>query len=121
MLNTNILVIMKKFVSFIVLVVLGYVISFANNSVSEPKSPIVVEIKKLLESPKYDFGNQEKEAKATVLFTLNNKNEIVIIEVKSENVQVENFVKNRLNYHQLTNQSLSKGKIYKIPLKIINS
>ena len=112
---------MKKLFIFVTMIILGTSLSFANDRISEPKTQVTLEIKKLLESPKFDFEHQEKVAKATILFTLNNKNEIVIIEVKCKDVQVEAFVKNRLNYHRLTNQSLVKGKIYKMPLKIINS
>lgn len=112
---------MKKLSFFIVLVVLSFNVSFANNPITDPTSQVVLEIKKLLESPKFNFENQDQEAKAMVTFTLNNKNEIVIIDVESENIHIGFFVKERLNYHRLNNQSLLKGKVYKMPLKIVNN
>lgn len=114
---------MKKAVILLAMFVLGTGVSFAaNNLESEPttSSSLVQEIKSLLKSPKFDFADN-KETKAMVSFTINNKNEIVVISVDSKNELVEGFVKTRLNYKKLNNKSLLKGKIYKMPLKIKNS
>lgn len=114
---------MKKAIILFAMFVLGTSVSFAtSNPESETKSTSVSEeIKSLLQSPRFTFVDNAKETEAMVSFTLNDKNEIVVINVESKNSQVESFVKSRLNYQALKNKTLLKGKIYKMPLKIKNS
>jgi len=74
----------------------------------------------MLQSAKLNLG-EELEARATVFFTFNNNNEIVVVDITCANNNIKSFVKKRLNYHQLKNVSLQRGKIFKMPLKIVNS
>ncbi len=110
---------MKKISALIIMFALGTVLSFAHNVNSEPSSQLSLEIEKMLAKPSFTFS--KKEIKATVLLTLNNDSEIVIIEVKTDNRLVKSFVKSRLNYKKIKNNTIEKGKIYKMPLTILES
>lgn len=118
MLNTK--KIMKKVTILLAMAVLGMNLSFASNPESKPASQVSLEIKELLKAPKLNF-KENQEATALVMFTLNNNNEIVVVDVDSKVDQIESFVKARLNYKKLKTKTLLKGKIYKMPLTILNS
>lgn len=60
----------------------------------------------------------DSAAEAEVVFTLNNKSEIVIISVNSENEDIDRYVKGKLNYQKVTVKALNEGQIYKLPLTI---
>jgi len=62
--------------------------------------------------------NLVDKAEAEVVFTLNNKSEIVIISVNSKNKLLDSFVKLRLNYKKVDIKALNQGDIYKLPLII---
>lgn len=62
----------------------------------------------------------ETNLEAEVSFTLNSKSEIVVLSVKSDNQKMENFVKNKLNYKKVAVKAVNEGKIYRVPLKIVN-
>ena len=57
---------------------------------------------------------------AQILFTLNNRSEIVVLSVSSDNQRVEWLVKSKLNYKKIKLDALNVGKVYKMPLKIVN-
>jgi hypothetical protein len=110
---------MKKLSALIIVFTLGTMLSFANNTNTEPKSPLTLEIQKMLAKPSFTLNS--KDNKATVFLTMNNRREIVVIEVISDNIQVDSFVKGRLNYRKIENKNIERGKIYKLPLTIINN
>ncbi|MBJ2174061.1 hypothetical protein JBL43_07425 [Aureibaculum sp. A20] len=108
---------MKKLKVAIVMIFMGCLTAFPTNINNEPDINLTVQIKKMLESP--EFKSTKEELNATVLLMLNANDEIVIIEVKCAETQVESFVKSRLNYKRVKPNSLLKGKIFKMPLKIV--
>lgn len=57
-------------------------------------------------------------SKAQVSFMVNNQNELVIISVDSEVSEFSAFVKNKLNYKKVNVEGLTKGEIYRMPVKI---
>jgi len=58
------------------------------------------------------------KVEAEVVFTLNDKSEIVILSVNSENKKFDSFVKSRLNYKKVTVKVLNQGDIFRLPLII---
>ena len=63
----------------------------------------------------------KNDVEAEVVFTLNNKSEIVIVSVNCENGNLDGFIKSKLNYKKVKVTALNVGKIYRMPLKIIHA
>ena len=59
-----------------------------------------------------------KTLKANVSFMVNEKNQIVILSVDSDNKRIDAYVKSKLNYKKVHASEITKGKIYIMPLKI---
>ena len=79
---------------------------------------ISAQIKQLLkERSGFNLGT-ENEMEAVVRFTVNNESEIVVLSVNTADERLENFVKARLNYEKVADQSLEEGKIYAVPIRM---
>ncbi len=61
----------------------------------------------------------ENDVEAEVVFMLNNKSEIVIVSVNCENDNLDGYIKSKLNYKKVKITALDEGKIYRMPLKIV--
>ena len=57
-------------------------------------------------------------SKAEITITLNEKSEIVVISVKSDNLLLDSFVKSKLNYKKVRVKDLNPGELYKVPLVV---
>lgn len=60
----------------------------------------------------------KKSTTAEISFIVNNKKEIVVLSVDSKVSELNNYLKNKLNYKKITTKGVKKGEIYKIPLKV---
>ncbi len=109
---------MKKL--FLLLAITVSTTIFANNSrpADVVKSEIRTEIIKLLGNANF---NVESDLTADVEFMINNKGEVIVLTVDTKNSDVETYVKNKLNYRLITNKFIVKGKIYKMPLKLVKA
>jgi len=94
---------------------LGTLLTTAANPATTAKTPLSAEIAKLLEDP---YFIQDVELLTTVTFLINSEGEIVVLDVDTENQQVERFIKSRLNYSKINTQ-LQKGKEYKVPVHFV--
>ena len=109
---------MKKIKSILLAAMLVCVTSLT--AASKPSVDITIndqaskEIAELLKSPSFEITKNES---ASISLIVNDNNELVVLSVKTENQQVEKFVKSRLNYHKLET-NLEKGREYKVPLTI---
>ena len=74
------------------------------------------EIGQLLDNPTFDV---EEELTAYVTFTLNDKDEIVVLTVDSESNLVESFIKNRLNYKKVATKLNTGTRFYKVPVRLV--
>ena len=74
-------------------------------------------IVKLLGKHTYYFKGNTLEAQVSVL--LNNNNELVVIDVKTKDSNVDHFIKNKLNYKKVHILGIDKGVLFRIPLKMI--
>ncbi len=110
---------MKKFTLVLFAVILGTVSTFATN----PKKltleeKIRTEIKKLLVYPEFSVENSVISAK--VEFMLNQKGEIVVLLVESNNKKIDDFIKSRLNYKLIKHTAVEKrNRKFTIPVKIV--
>ncbi|GAA3574757.1 hypothetical protein [Snuella lapsa] len=59
----------------------------------------------------------KEDALAKVYFTINVKNEIVVLNVDSDLFALEEFIKSNLNYSKIKTKSVRQGKRYVIPVK----
>ncbi len=85
----------------------------------DSKTILRTEIISLLGNHSYDLSDKTLEAQVSVM--LNNKNELVVVSVNSNSETVTNYVKSKLNYKKLTVKGITKGTVYRIPLKMIQS
>ncbi len=75
------------------------------------------EIAKMLKSPAFEI---KEDISAFASLLVNEDGELVVLCVKTDNEQVEKFVKSRLNYHKIES-ALTPGKIYKLPLRLTSN
>lgn len=89
----------------------------AANNPADDKNAIQLaseEIAEMLKAPAFEVS--EKLTTQVSLF-VNNEHELVVLSVDTKNIEVENYVKARLNYQKLSSE-LVPGKEYKLPLTI---
>lgn len=86
----------------------------ANNHKPENSTKkISTQIHQMLEKNNFDISD---DLTADVRFTINDKNEMVVLSVSTVNETLEGFVKARLNYKKIENAQA--GKIYIVPVRI---
>lgn len=86
---------------------------------SKPKDPsksLSAQISKILSNN--SFTENEVDLTAQVRFTLNNKHQIVVLSVDTEDIDFEGFVKAKLNYKEVDLETYREGKIYTVPVRI---
>lgn len=93
----------------------GTVLSAATVPVKKSNKTCSEQIAELLENPQFKV---EAEISAYVTFMLNDDNEIVVLDVETDNQQVERYVKARLNYQEIAT-NLEQGKQYNVPVRIV--
>ena len=76
---------------------------------------ITEEIGKLLKNPSFILEN---DVLASVTLTINKNNEIVVLSVDSDEDYMDNYIKSRLNYHELPVTIQNVEKTYKVPVRI---
>jgi len=78
-------------------------------------SVITNEIGKLLKNPGFLV---EKDIVAHVTLTLNKNNEIVVLSVDSEDDNIADYIKGRLNYNELPSIVDGVNKIFIVPVRV---
>ena len=76
---------------------------------------ITEEIGKLLQNPSFLV---DEEITAKVMVTLNKNNEFVVLSVETDEIYVENFIKSRLNYKELSVTIKEGTKTFMVPVRI---
>lgn len=110
---------MRKSSLFLVATMLLFAGSiFANDGKSEdnPRKKLSTQIAELLKENA--FVVEGEELVATVLFTVNEEQEIVVLSVKTANGKLEQFVKGRLNYQKVTLEDYREGRTYTLPVRV---
>ncbi|MFK8105279.1 MAG: hypothetical protein AB8G15_22395 [Saprospiraceae bacterium] len=86
--------------------------TFATNPATDPKvakQELRSEIVQLIKSPIME-GLEEVGAK--ISFMINDDNEVIVLNVKTESNYIDGFVKQRLNYQTVNVEGLKKNKKY---------
>jgi hypothetical protein len=113
---------LKKIITVIALGLLTVLPASANTNSgpnTKAKKVLRTEIVSLLGTHSYDFPTKVVEAQVSVM--LNNKSELIVVSVSSDNETVTNYVKSKLNYKKVTVEGIKKGTVYRIPVKMIQS
>ena len=93
---------------------------FANNELPIKKKPVVSlanQIKVLIKDCPVN-STSYADLTALVRLTLNDKKEIVVLTVKTEDKSLAYFIKNKLNYKKVNVENYRKGKIFIVPVRI---
>lgn len=69
----------------------------------------------------HDNTFEGKDLNAEVSIIINNNNEIVIVDVKTNNPNIDHFIKNKLNYKKVSIRGIAKGAFFRMPLKMNSS
>jgi hypothetical protein len=93
-------------------------VSAANLNPIKPTDELRVEIVDLI-GTNILAEMEEDEYNAEVLFTVNNNKELIVLSVDSENDQLENYLKRKLNYKKVNHKPSTHGEIYLLPVKMI--
>lgn len=91
-------------------------VSFAATTNENPTNKLRQQIIEMLGKTTEKLADTKIEAR--IVFTVNNKNEIVIISVHSAHKGVENYVKSKLNRKKVELNYGDTDKIYHLPLVI---
>lgn len=92
---------------------------FANEVTTvDPSESLSAQISKLLSNNA--FTQNELALTAQVRFTLNNDHQIVVLSVETENMALADFVKRKLNYEEVDLEDYKEGKLYTIPVRIVD-
>jgi len=59
-----------------------------------------------------------QDTSTEVSFMVNSKNEIVILDVASENEELCCYIKSKLNYRKITTKNVKNGEVYFLPLTV---
>lgn len=112
---------MKSIKLFALVIAIG-LSSFASATTTPTKGKksaptIESTVASLLEKPNF---NVEYDFTAKVQLMVNSKNELVVLNVESENGKVERFVKNRLNYKKLPFVVTERNTPFNLPLRLVS-
>ncbi len=112
---------MKPIKLFLVTILFASTTIFASttNPAKNVDNVETAEVYKLLKNPNFII---EKDMALKVKFTVNNNNEIVVLQVESKELSsvVEGYIKYRLNYKRLS-QKLKKAQVYTLPVRLVAS
>ncbi|SHG88172.1 hypothetical protein SAMN05443549_10813 [Flavobacterium fluvii] len=109
---------MKKLILSISLVLFMSVSFVSAKETSSKKNHVRVskELSRLL-SPTSDIGELEDEKVVKVKIRINSNNEIVVLQTNSTNVELNNYIKNNLNYKMLNSTELKVDQDYVFDVK----
>jgi hypothetical protein len=104
---------MKNLIAlFVVVLLMNTTFVSANNSyVTEDLPKAVKKVVKLLEATKFE-GELEKEVVAKVVVKINSDNEIVVLQVATDNDSIKKYISGKLNYKKIDAGQLKQGSEY---------
>ena len=110
-----------KLVSLSLALLIGS-LSYASNAEPDTKSEIRNQIISLLNKTEVNIDSDQLVA--NVSFMLNEKSELVIISVRSNNNKknnsiIDTYIKTHLNYKKVKVNKLKVGKVYEMPFKML--
>jgi len=113
---------MKTLKLFVVAIALTFAIQVSANNTDpvKPSTELRSEIVQHLGS-KIFFELSEFDIMAKVLFTVNMKGEIIVISIESDNQEVIDQIKHKINYKKVSHRPNKVGEMYLMPVKVVNS
>jgi hypothetical protein len=111
---------MKKLI-LSVIVSLFMSVAFASSKEFDPIRKLSQTSKDLSQLLNSDFAFEElnKEISVKVFIVFNKKNEILVLNTDTENVELNTYIKDRLNYKKIASSELSINKEYSFVVKFI--
>lgn len=67
----------------------------------------------------YDYDKDE--CTAEVLFTINSKDEVIVLSVISPNPRAEQYLIGKLNYKKVSQKTTREGEIFLLPLRMVRN
>ena len=96
-----------KMLLLVVAITFSSVLSASTAPKNAETNAIVTDVYERLENPSIIL---EKETLANVTITVNKNNELVVLSVDSENLEIVEFIKSRLNYSKISVELYDKSK-----------
>ena len=82
---------------------------------NDPTNTLKNQVKELLE----DYHTKpNRDVMASILFTVNRDNEIVVLSVETDNPNFEDYIKNKLNYKEVETEESAEGKRFVIWVRV---
>ena len=92
---------------------------FANDPIpNDPTQSLNSQIANILEHNNFAL---DKDITAKVEFTVNQDQEIVILDVETKHAILKRFLKNRLNHRKIKLEGVEEGAKYVVPVRLIAS
>ena len=104
-------------------VVLLYLISGFNlygEELTSPNKELRDYVISLVDKPVFDLFDHNKQEVALIQFTINSKNEIVVLTVDTGNEELEDYIKMCLNYKETTIPGLAINEPYILKVNFVN-
>ena len=113
---------MKTLKLFVAAIALTFAIQVSANNPDpvKPSAELRSEIVQHL-GPKIFFESSEFDITAKVLFTVNMNGEIIVISIESDNQEVIDQIKYKINYKKVSHRPTKAGEIYLMPVRVVNS
>ena len=104
-----------KMLLLVVAITFSSVLSASTAPKNAETLAITTDVAKRLENPSFIL---EKEALANVTVTVNKNNELVVLSVDSDNQEIVDYIKGRLNYSKISVELYDKSKTYIVPVRL---
>ncbi|CAM4253396.1 hypothetical protein [Flavobacterium terrigena] len=114
---------MKKIINLVLVVLLLTTFSVSANNANSFEEDLPKAVKVMSEMIKKNLENFEfeNEALVDVIFTVNSDNELVILNVKTNDIEIKNYIKSTLNSLKIEEANLFVGKNYSIKINFTKS
>ena len=114
---------MKKIINLVLVVLVVTTFNVSANNVSSFEEDLPKAVKVMSEMIKKNLENIEFEndALVDVIFTVNSDNELVILNVKTNNIEIKKYIKFTLNSLKIEEANLFVGKNYSIKINFTKS
>ena len=104
-----------KMLLLIVTITFSSVLSASTAPKNAETRAISTEVSQRLKNPKFFL---ESDVSANVRLVINKNNELVVLSVDTDNSEVVNYIKSRLNYKKVSVELYDKSKTYIVPVRL---
>ncbi len=104
-----------KMLLLAVVITFSSAISASTATENVETNAITTDVTKLLKNPKFLLENDEL---VNVTLMINKDNELVVLSVDSDNFEISEFIKGRLNYSKVSVELDNKSKKFIVPVRL---